>query len=78
MAYLLDADVFIRAKRLHYGFDFCPAFWAWLIEKNAAGQVFSIEKVGDEVMAIEDELSEWAVPEAKASSFDPKPPSSRH
>ena len=26
MAYLLDADVFIRAKNLHYGFDFCPAF----------------------------------------------------
>jgi hypothetical protein len=26
MAYLLDADVFIRAKNLHYGYDFCPAF----------------------------------------------------
>jgi hypothetical protein len=24
MAYLLDADVFIRAKNLHYGLDFCP------------------------------------------------------
>lgn len=28
MAYLLDADVFIRAKNLHYGFDFCPALLA--------------------------------------------------
>ena len=27
MAYLLDSDVFIRAKNLHYGLDFCPAFW---------------------------------------------------
>jgi Domain of unknown function (DUF4411) len=26
MAYLLDANVFIQAKNLHYGFDFCPAF----------------------------------------------------
>lgn len=60
MAYLLDADVFIRAKNLHYGFDFCPAFWEWLVEKNAAGTVFSVEKVGDEVQAIDDELSEWA------------------
>ncbi len=34
MAYLLDADVFIRAKNLHYGFDFCPAFWEWLIAQN--------------------------------------------
>lgn len=60
MAYLLDADVFIRAKNLHYGLDFCPAFWDWLIAQNGAGQVFSIEKVGDEVQAVDDELSEWA------------------
>jgi hypothetical protein len=31
MAYLLDANVFIAAKNLHYGLDFCPAFWDWLI-----------------------------------------------
>ena len=34
MAYLLDADVFIRAKNLHYGLDFCPAFWDWLIAQK--------------------------------------------
>ena len=22
--YLLDANIFIQAKNLHYGFDFCP------------------------------------------------------
>ena len=60
MAYLLDADVFIRAKNLHYGLDFCPAFWEWLIQSNADGIVFSVEKVGDEVQAVADELSEWA------------------
>lgn len=60
MAYLLDADVLIRAKNLHYGLDFCPAFWEWLIAGNTAGTVFSIEKVGDEVQAVADELSEWA------------------
>ncbi|MFH0902999.1 MAG: DUF4411 family protein [Pseudomonadota bacterium] len=60
MAYLLDADVFIRAKNLHCGFDFCPAFWSWLIEQNSAGNVFSVEKVGDEVLAIADDLSDWA------------------
>ena len=26
MAYLLDTNVFLQAKNLHYGFDFCPAF----------------------------------------------------
>ena len=45
MAYLLDADVFIRAKNLHYGFDFCPAFWDWLAQQSDAGIVKSIEKV---------------------------------
>lgn len=60
MAYLLDANVFIQAKNLHYGLDFCPAFWEWLIANNVSGTVFSIEKVGDEIGAIADELSIWA------------------
>lgn len=60
MAYLLDANVFIQAKNLHYGLDFCPAFWDWLIAGNSAQRVFSIEKVGDEIFAVADELSNWA------------------
>ncbi len=60
MAYLLDANVFIQAKNLHYGFDFCPAFWDWLTAGNDAGHVLSIEKVGDELDAIADELAAWA------------------
>ncbi|GIW56661.1 MAG: hypothetical protein KatS3mg082_3065 [Nitrospiraceae bacterium] len=59
MAYLLDADVFISAKNLHYGFDFCPAFWDWLVRGHAAGKVFSIEKVFDELQAGQDDLSRW-------------------
>jgi len=58
MAYLLDANVFMQAKNLHYGFDFCPAFWDWLIRQNAMGIVFSIEKVGDEIDAGGDELAD--------------------
>jgi hypothetical protein len=60
MSYLLDADVFIPAKNLHYGLDFCPAFWDWLIQSNKTKLVFSIEKVGDEVEAGDDELAVWA------------------
>lgn len=71
MAYLLDADVFIQAKNLHYGLDFCPAFWDWLIARNMAGQVFSIEKVGDEIEAINDELSVWTA--ERGSGFFLKP-----
>ena len=57
MAYLLDANIFIQAKNLHYGMDFCPAFWDWLIKSNSQQKLFSIEKVGDELKAIEDDLS---------------------
>lgn len=59
MAYLLDANVFIQAKNLQYGFDFCPAFWHWLEHMNAQGRVFSIQQVGAELQAGEDELATW-------------------
>ena len=58
-AYLVDSNVFIQAKKLHYGFDFYPAFWDWLIQQNRAGTVASIEKVADELQAGDDELAEW-------------------
>jgi len=60
MVYLLDANIFIQAKNLHYGFDFCPAFWDWLVNENAIGHVFSVEKVGMELMAGGDQLANWA------------------
>ena len=60
MTYLLDANVFMAASRLHYGLDFCPAFWDWLIEANKDSRVFSIERVASEVQAGDDALTEWA------------------
>ena len=60
MAYLLDTNVFIQANNLHYGMDFCPAFWDWLVKANEEKQLFSIEKVNDELKAIDDSLSEWS------------------
>lgn len=60
MAYLLDANVFIEGKNRYYGFDFCPGFWDWIDAANAGHRVFSIEKVGDELAAIADDLSAWA------------------
>jgi hypothetical protein len=71
MSYMLDSDVFIQAKNLHYGLDFCPAFWDWLIASNTAGRVFSTEKVGDEIEAGADELATWAA--ARGDGFFLKP-----
>lgn len=60
MAYLLDANAFITGKNIHYGFDFCPAYWDWIAQEHAKGSVGSIEKVGDELAAVADDLSTWA------------------
>jgi len=65
--YLLDANIFIQAKNLHYGFDFCPAFWEWLIAQNQAGRVASIEKVADELTGGGDDLAAWA--QARGRTF---------
>jgi len=69
--YLLDANIFIQAKNLHYGFDFCPAFWDWLVAQNAAGNVASIEKVADELYAGGDDLSDWAAARRDAFFLPP-------
>jgi hypothetical protein len=60
MAHLLDAGVFIEAKRRFYGLDFCPGYWDWLMCGANAGTLRSIERVADELGAQQDELSEWA------------------
>lgn len=60
MTYLLDSNIFIQAKNMHYSFDFCPAFWDWLDKENESRQVFSIEKVRDELIAGDDALADWA------------------
>jgi hypothetical protein len=60
MAYLLDANVFIEAKDRYYQFKFCPGFWEWVQERYAAGRVFSIDRVGDELAQRDDELATWA------------------
>lgn len=70
-SYLLDTNIFIQARNLHYGFDFCPAFWEWLIVENTAGVVGSIDRVADELLAGDDDLSSWA--KVRGPSFFPPP-----
>lgn len=69
--FLLDANVFIQAKNLHYGFDFCPAFWDWMVAQNASRTVASIEKVSDELVGGGDELADWAGAQGKTFFLPP-------
>lgn len=69
--YLLDTNVLIKAKNRYHGFDFCLAFWDWLVEKNHAGKVASIKEVAEELNKGEDDPTDWA--EARGDDFFLKP-----
>lgn len=60
--YLLDSDVLIAAKNLHYNPKFCGLFWAWINAAHNAERVYSIDKVKHELLAggKEDVLYNWA------------------
>ncbi len=57
--YLLDSNIFIQSKNLHYRFSFCGNFWNLLREMHAKEMVFTISAVKDELLKINDELSDW-------------------
>jgi hypothetical protein len=58
--HLLDANVFITAKNTYYGTDFAPGFWEWIAAEYATCDLRSVVAVREELLAQEDELSDWA------------------
>ena len=50
-AYLLDSDVFIGAKNSYYAFAICPGFWDSLLHHHSMGNVASIDRVREELLA---------------------------
>lgn len=65
--YLLDANAFMEANRLYYGFEIAPGFWTWLGDPSLVGQVASIDAVKDEITAGTGDLVDWA--RARPASF---------
>lgn len=60
MPYLIDSNVLIQAKNEYYAFNLCPGFWEWIDREHAEGNVFSIEKVREELADGKDYLATWA------------------
>lgn len=58
MQYLLDTNIFIRAKH-EMPIRLWPTFWKVLAEVVRSGQVFSCKAVKDELYAKDDELKVW-------------------
>jgi hypothetical protein len=67
--YLLDSNVFIQAHQSYYSFDIAPGFWLALSRQHEAKRVFSIDKVKAELLALNDQLSDWVRNRAPATFF---------
>jgi len=58
--YLLDANVFISAKKGFLSLSLAPAFWTWIEQAHASGQLSSVDAVLGELSVFNDDLSRWA------------------
>ena len=58
--FLLDANAFMEANRLYYGFAIAPGFWTWLGDERLTGRIGSIDAVKDEITAGSGDLVTWA------------------
>jgi hypothetical protein len=67
--FLLDANVFIEAKRRYYDFDLCPGFWECLIWHHRAGRIQSIDRVKTELVNGGNALAQWISGQMPASFF---------
>ena len=69
--FLLDANVFIQAKRRWYRFAVVPGFWDWLAGPYKQGTIRSIDRVMKELEAGKDDLRHWAKKKAPKGFFEP-------
>ena len=71
MPYLLDTDVLVASKRLHYHPDFCQIFWDWIDYGHSAGFFYSLDKVKLELMSgnEDDILYQWCKRPGLANFF---------
>ena len=69
--YIVDSDVFITAKNRYYSFDICPGFWDSLLQHSESGQVFSLDRIRQELLAgsDDDQIVAWVKNEVPAEFF---------
>lgn len=58
--YWIDSNVFINAANNHYGMQFCPAFWDWILQAHFNGFLRSVTSVKDEITEADTEVNAWA------------------
>jgi len=68
---VMDADVFISAKNQYYAFDICPGFWTSIVHHGGSGNICSIDRVKNELLAGRktEDLVQWVRDEVPAGFF---------
>ncbi len=57
--FILDANFFIQAHRINYPLDVATGFWKKVKDLSERGKIISIDKVKNEIIKNEDELTDW-------------------
>lgn len=70
MGYLFDTNIFIRSKN-EMPADIWPTFWARMIDIVNSGEVYTSEKVKEEIARGNDELTQWMKNNAPESFYCP-------
>lgn len=67
--YIIDSSCFIEASRVHNPLDVALSFWNEIKKLAEQGRIFSIDKVKDELIQGNDELSSWVTSSIPSSFF---------
>lgn len=57
--YIIDTSSLTQAYRTYYSFDITPSFWDFLKQEFNSGRLISNDKVYDEIMWGNDDLTVW-------------------
>ena len=57
--FIIDSNSLITPYKLYYSFDLAPKFWNDIEQKIVDGSIVILDKVYDELLAGDDELSTW-------------------
>lgn len=57
--FLIDSNSLITPYRTYYSFDFAPKFWEQIGDYIEQGSIVLLDKVREELLKGDDELSDW-------------------
>lgn len=68
-AYIIDTSCLTQAYRVYYSFDIAPSFWHFLKTGFDTGLLLCNDKIYNEILWGNDDLTAWLKTEINKSSF---------